>query len=97
MKTSEHYKEERRKRDELIALIGEGTVVYTTVEYNYKKHRHFRYEITDNGILIVKAYDEEVIITKMIARPKRLLQYWKDCPQEIILKAVEHTRKGYYI
>lgn len=95
MKTSNHYVEERIKREQLIARIGEGQVVYTTVVYHEKKHRHFRYEITDNGILIVKAFDEDIIITKMIARPNRLKQYWADCPTEIIMIAVDHVRKGY--
>lgn len=97
MTTSAHYHFERKERNELINRIGEGTVVYTTVVFDSKRGRNFRYEITDNAVLIVKAMDADVIITKMIARPSRIRRYWAEAPQELILKSVEYTRKGYWI
>lgn len=94
--TSKHYTETRKRRENAIKKIGLGKVVFTTVKYDYKKHRHFKYEITDTAILIVKATDEEdFIITKIIARPSRITKYWEDAPQEIIELAIKHSRQGY--
>ncbi len=75
--------------------LGEGTVVYTTIKYDEKRQRNYLYEITDTAMLLVKSEDGTFLVTKMIARPKRILQYWEDAPETIIKLAVEHTRAGY--
>lgn len=97
MRESVHYTYERVARQENINRIGLGNVIYTTIRFDEKRQRTFRYEITDTAVLIVKATDDELIITKMVARPKRIRQYWEDAPQEIIQLAVEHTRAGMWV
>lgn len=92
MTVSRHYTEDRTERQMVIDCIGEGTVVYTTLQYDEQRGRTYRYEITDNAILIVKDERNTKIITKMIARPSRIRRYWADAPQEIIMIAVKHTR-----
>lgn len=94
---SNHYANYRNERNTLISEIGRGEVIYSTVQYDEKRGRYFKYEITDNAILIVKDKEEDYIITEFIARPSRLRRYWADCPQEIIMKAVEHTRAQMFI
>lgn len=92
---SRHWKEDRKRRANAIAQIGEGNVVFSCVKFDRKRNRSYKYEITDNGILIVKSLDrKDFIVTKMIARPSRILQYWEDAPQNIIMIAVNHTRQG---
>lgn len=93
-RTSNHYRQDRKDREEAIQRIGEGTVVYNTVVYHEQKKRYFYYEITDNAILIVKDMKTDFIITKLIARVPRIKQYWADAPQEILDKAREHTIMG---
>lgn len=93
-RTSNHYRQDRARREEAISRIGEGTVVYSTVVWDVKRKRYFLYEITDNAIITVKATDKDLVITKLIARPSRIRQYWQDCPREIMEKAIAHTRQG---
>lgn len=95
--TSDHYTKYRQERQNTIEQIGEGTVIYSIVKYDEKRKRNFRYEITDNAILIVKDEKEDYIITKMIARPSRLKAYWENVPKNLVMIAVEHTRAGYYL
>lgn len=94
---SDHYVNYRSERKNLIDEIGIGNVVYTTMQYDEKRERYFRYEITDNAILIVKDKQEDYIITMFIARPSRLKRYWADCPHDIIMKSVKYTKAQMYI
>lgn len=93
---SYHYIYERSERERVIQeVIGMGEVVYTTIQRDPKKNRDYKYEITSTGILTVWALDKNYVVTRMIARPNRLKQYWADCPNEIIMLAVSHCRAGY--
>lgn len=95
-RTSYHYRKDRQRREDLIQEIGLGEVVYTTTQYSEKRGRTYLYEVTTNAILIVKSVDiPDFVVTKIVARPSRLLQYWENPPQEILDKAILHSRLKY--
>ena len=54
---SKHYQRDRQYRENNIKefLGDEGKVVFSTIMYNDKKQKDYRYEITDKAVLIVKA------------------------------------------
>lgn len=100
-KTSKHYTEDRIQRALTIEEIGEGTVIWETIQWDSRRKKFFLYQITDNAILIVKATDKaDFIVTKIIARPNRLKQYWKAIETEnpvVFKKAIAHAKaKMYY-
>ena len=96
-KFSRHYREERQKRELLIqVLIGEGEAVETFKEFD-KNGRVSYHTITTTGIIIIKNEDD-VIITKKIARPKQIKKYFNvitEQVQAIIDVAFLHTKCGY--
>lgn len=98
MHISYHYTYKRQERNTLLNEVGEGKVVYRTIQFDQKRNRNFIYEITDNAVLIVRAVDrQDLIITKFFARPSRIRQYWQDAPKEIIMLAIAHTQQKMYI
>lgn len=98
MTYSKHYVEDRTERQALIETIGGiGNTIYTKIQADVKRKRIYRYEITDNAILLVKSMDGAKLVTMMVARPSRITRYWADAPEWLIMKSVEYTKKGYYI
>lgn len=91
---SKHYQRDRQFRENNIKefLGDEGKVVFSTIMYNDKKQKDYRYEITDKAVLIVKATDADFIITKMLARPSRIKRVWADAPKEVIEIAIANAR-----
>ena len=91
---SKHYQRDRQYRENNIKefLGNEGKVVFSTIMYNDKKQKDYRYEITDKAVLIVKATDADFIITKMLARPSRIKRVWADAPKEVIEIAIANAR-----
>ena len=94
---SKHYEIYRKERDNLIQTIGEGEIIYETISYEERRHRSYKICITDNCVLMVKALDREYVITKYIARPSRIKQYWAEAPSWLIEKSIEYARKKYWI
>lgn len=91
---SKHYQRDRQYRENNIKefLGDEGKVVFSTIMYNDKKQKDYRYEITDKAVLIVKAIDADFIITKMLARPSRIKRVWADAPKEVMEIAIANAR-----
>ena len=91
---SKHYQRDRQFRENNIKefLGDEGKVVFSTIMYNDKKQKDYRYEITDKAVLIVKATDTDFIITKMLARPSRIKRIWADAPKEVMEIAIANAR-----
>lgn len=91
---SKHYQRDRQYRENNIKefLGDEGKVVFSTIMYNDKKQKDYRYEITNKAVLIVKATDADFIITKMLARPSRIKRVWADAPKEVIEIAIANAR-----
>lgn len=91
---SKHYQRDRQYRENNIKefLGDEGKVVFSTIMYNDKKQKDYKYEITDKAVLIVKATDADFIITKMLARPSRIKRVWADAPKEVIEIAIANAR-----
>ena len=96
-KFSKHYREERQKRELLIqVLIGEGEEICTFEEI-CKDGRIVYHTITTTGIIIIKN-ENDVIITKKIARPNQIKKYFNvitDQIQAILDVAMLHTKCGY--
>lgn len=92
--TSRHYENDRQYREETIKECygNEGKVVYSSIKFDEKRKRFYLYEITENAVLIVKATDCNLIITKMLARPSRIKKIWDNPTEEVIKKAVENAR-----
>ena len=91
---SKHYQRDRQFRENNIKefLGDEGKVVFSTIMYNDKKQKDYRYEITDKAVLIVKATDADFIITKMLARPSRIKRIWAAAPKEVMEIAIANAR-----
>lgn len=95
MRTSRHYSNDRKARENAIKEIGLGITLHTVVIYDERRNRKFYYDITSTAVLVVRAYDDpSLIITKYPARPSRINRYWKNAPQEVIELSIEHTRMG---
>lgn len=97
-KVSAHFKYYRKERNENINKIGEGNVIYRVRKYREEKQKEYLYEITDTGVMLVRATDDlDYVVTKMILRKKRLLEYWENAPQWLIELTEKHTREGMWI
>lgn len=92
--TSRHYDEERKFREEAIKTYfgEEGKIVFSTVLFDEKRKRNYKYEITENAILIIRATDCDLIITKMLARPSRIKRVWENPTEEVMRKAIANAR-----
>lgn len=92
--TSKHYREDRKFREEAIKeYFGEdGRVVFEVVKYDENRKRFYLYQITENAVLIVKATDKDLIITKMLARPSRIKRIWENPSEEVLKKAIANAR-----
>lgn len=92
--TSKHYMKDRKYREEAIKKYfgGEGKVVFETVKYDENRKNYYLYQITENAVLIVRATDKDLIITKMLARPSRIKKYWENPTEEILKKAIANAR-----
>lgn len=92
---SKHYKN-KKERNDLIAKIGEGKVVFT-IERERRNHRMARFEITTTALVKVWATDaEDFMITQYFARPQQLREIFQEIriPKEILKMAIEHKRTG---
>lgn len=95
--TSRHYTDERQEREKAILKIGLGDVIHAEVHFDKSRNRSYRYEITSTAILIVKALDRDLIVTKYPARPSRIKKYWTEesaARQNVLAKSYENTQRG---
>ena len=91
---SKHYSIYRNYREKRIAAIGGlGKVVFREQLFDAKRQHDYIYEITNNSILSIYSVEVEgYMITRMIAKPKRILQYWENCPKEILEKSARYAK-----
>lgn len=92
---SNHYNNDRQRREALIKAIGYGKVVK-----GFKVDRGHRdgpemHIITTTGLILIYNWDSHKLITKLIARPAQLTRYKWNCPDYLIAIAKEHQRLGY--
>ena len=96
--TSRHYALERKKREELIQRIGEGTPV-KEVRVD-RGHRNGAEIHVISTTAIITIYNERThkIITKLIAKPGQIKRYYNEnevIPVDLLILAKEH-KKGKY-
>ena len=97
--TSQHYKADRQKREEIIRKIGTGTVLNSFVVDRGHRNGPERHEITSTGIIIIYNNRTNKMITKLIARVGQIKRYYKDekeIPAGLIEKAIDNTVKNHY-
>lgn len=96
MKISKHYTADRQERENLIQQIGYGTIV-KTVEID-RGHRNGPelHKVSTTGIVTVYNKRTGRLVTKLIARPGQLRRYFEEVPEELMKKAIDNARHGYY-
>lgn len=97
--TSQHYKADRQKREEIIRQIGTGTVLNSFVVDRGHHNGPERHEITSTGLIIIYNNRTNKMITKLIARVGQIKRYYKDekeIPAGLIEKAIDNTVKNHY-
>lgn len=95
--TSKHYAKDRQQRENLINMIGTGTVIKAVKVDKGHINGAEIHKITSTGIVIIYNENSGKLITKLIARPAQIRRYFINgrAPQDLIEKAIEHTKKGY--
>lgn len=75
--TSEHYRTERESREYLIDFgIGFGHVVDDFVINRGHKDGPEIHILTSTGVIVIKNYYTNKIVTKLIARPQQIQRYY---------------------
>ena len=92
MKTSRHFRTERRHRRQLIERIGWGTVVFTTVQDSGRTEGREMVNISDTGIISFRNETTDKLITAFVGRPAQIRKYWPTAPESIINLASEHVK-----
>ena len=95
--TSKHYTMDRRKREQIIKMIGEGTEVKREIVDKGHKNGAEVHVISSTGIITIYNQRTGKLITKLIARPGQIRRYWKEeeAPTELIQIAREHQKMNY--
>ena len=100
MNKSNHYRKERREREDIIRSIGTGEIVARfTINKGHKRGPEI-HSITSTGIIIIQNEKTKKLITKLIARPGQIRRYFKDITpniQQIINLAYEHKALGFNV
>ena len=97
--TSEHYRTERESREYLIDFgIGFGHVVDDFVINRHKDGPEIHI-LTSTGVIVIKNYYTNKIVTKLIARPQQIQRYYTNvgekAPAWLLTIAKQHNRLGY--
>lgn len=96
MKATRHYTADRQEREALIQQIGYGVII-KTVEID-RGHRNGPelHKVSTTGIVSVYNKRTGRLVTKLIARPAQLRRYFEEVPEELMKKAIDNARHGYY-
>ena len=92
-----HYNRDRRYREKVVQMIGEGTIIKVmTVDRGHPKGAEV-HELSNTGIITIWNYNHTKIITKLVARPGQVKRYYKDDkpPTELMMLAKEHLKMHY--
>ena len=98
---SDHYQTERNRREKFISehLHGDGGLVDIFIVDKGHKNGIERHCVTDNGLIIIYNERTNKLITKKIARPQQIKNYYDDvgeeAPQWLLEICQEHKTKGY--
>lgn len=95
--TSQHYTNDRERRENLIQMIGYGEII-KVVEID-RGHRNGPeiHKVSTTGIVTIYNKRSGVMITKLIARPNQIRRYFENgnAPTELLNIARDHQRLGY--
>lgn len=82
---SKHYRNQRNKRENLIEkyLGGDGKVIDSFIVDKGHKNGIERHELTDNGVILIYNANTNILVTKKIARPKQIKEYFKSVGKKI--------------
>lgn len=97
MMTSKHWNEERTARATLIASIGLGKVILTSVVDRGHWNGPEIHTISDTGIITIYNQRTHIMITQLIARPAQIKRYYSEgqAPQELLRLALYHQKLAY--
>lgn len=95
--TSRHYSNDRRNRQNIINMIGEGTVIKEVVLDRGHRNGAEVHKVSSTGIISIYNLKSGKLITKLIARPNQIKRYYQnnDAPVEVLRIAREHQRLNY--
>ncbi len=98
---SKHYENERNEREKFIAeyICDNGNIVDEfVVDRGHPMGREI-HSVTDTGLIIVRNENTGKLVTKLIARPKQIMRYYKgsdrEPPKYILDLAQWHMDLGY--
>ena len=98
--TSKHWINDRAKRNELIEKIGLGVEIKRAVVDKGHRNGAEVHVISSTGIVTIYNQRTGKLITKLIARPGKIRQYYKEdeiIPEELLKIAREHQRMKYHL
>lgn len=96
--TSKHYSRDRKERNRLIEMIGEGTTIKSVVMDRGHRNGPEIHEISDTGIITIFNKRTHKMVTKLIARPGQIKRYFDnvaDIPAGLLKVAREHQKLAY--
>ena len=95
--TSKHYTQDRRHREQVIANeIGFGRVIQIAVVDKGHRNGPEVHMVSTTGIVTVFNKRTGKMVTRLIARPAQLRRYFDEVPAELMEKAIDNARHGYY-
>lgn len=100
-RVSEHYKDKRHDREELIneCIKGDGKVIDSFIVDRGHSKGIERHEITENGIILIYNNQTNKLVTKLIARPWQIKRYYRgidrEPPQWLMTLCEWHTYLNY--
>ena len=75
---SEHYKNQRSVRNEVIEMIGHGNICGVfSVDRGHQNGKEYHI-ITSTGIIFIENEESKKLITALIARPQQIQRYYVD-------------------
>lgn len=96
--TSKHYTQDRKRREEIIKMIGAGKEIKRTIVDKGHKNGAEIHVLSSTGIVTIYNQRSGKLITKLIARPGQIKRYYNEnetVPTELIKLAREHQKMNY--
>ena len=98
--TSKHWVNDRVKRNALIEKIGLGVEIKRVVLDKGHRNGAEIHVISSTGIITIYNQRTGKLITKLIARPGKIKQYYKEneiIPDDLLKIAREHQKMKYHL
>ena len=101
-KTSLHYKNDRKSRENVIEnrLGGLGTIVDSFIVDNGHSKGEEIHSVTEHGVIIIQNRKTNKLITELIGRPAQIKKLYQSVgrkpPRDILHRAYQNCIKGYH-